>query len=153
MTEIYCVKCKSHTANIDEYESVTKNNKPILKATCQVCGSPKNRFLKTTKSGGDLVSFADSALKKVGFKGLPELHLPGHQYCGPGTDLDKRLNPETDEPWPKYKPINRVDEVCLRHDKAYRDSDAGIGTRHEADRKMLNELKQIKKSNNKRETR
>ena len=42
------------------------------------------------------------------------LHLPGNSFCGPGTNLNKRLD-EADNPKPWSKPINRVDEVCMRH--------------------------------------
>ena len=37
MVEIYCVKCKNITENIDEYQSITKNKRPILKAECAIC--------------------------------------------------------------------------------------------------------------------
>ncbi len=40
-------------------------------------------------------------------------------------------------------PINRIDEVCMHHDIAYRDADEGRGTRCEADRIMLNELNEL----------
>jgi hypothetical protein len=52
------------------------------------------------------------------------------------------LNPD-DTPKEWSKPINKVDEVCLRHDVAYRDSDLGKGTRQEADKKMLEELSSL----------
>ena len=43
-----------------------------------------------------------------------EKHLPGMQYCGPGTNLDKKLNPDG-TPKPQYLPVDRVDEIALRH--------------------------------------
>jgi len=43
---------------------------------------------------------------------LPELHLPGHNFTGPGTQLRKRLNRGD-------KPINRVDRISMEHDMAY----------------------------------
>ena len=42
------------------------------------------------------------------------------------------------------KPINKVDEVCMRHDINYREADKGIGTRHEADKIMVDELSNLK---------
>ena len=47
---------------------------------------PKNRTSPLVY-GGDIVSKADSLLKKVGFKGLPELHMrttsgKKYSYCG-----------------------------------------------------------------------
>ncbi|MEY2831110.1 MAG: hypothetical protein RLZZ574_368 [Cyanobacteriota bacterium] len=41
-----------------------------------------------------------------------ELHLPGYNFCGPNTKLDKRLSRGD-------KGINPLDEACLEHDKAY----------------------------------
>ena len=47
-----------------------------------------------------------------------ELCPPGYSFCGPGTNLDKRLD-EADNPKPWSKPKNRVDEVCMKHDIDY----------------------------------
>ena len=96
------------------------------------------------KEGGDFVSGLDSTIKKIGFKGLPELHLyttkgKKYSYCGPGTDLDKRLNSDG-TPKPGYEPINKIDQICLHHDYNYSQADIGVGTRHEADKIMLEEL-------------
>jgi hypothetical protein len=41
-----------------------------------------------------------------------ELHLPGYNYCGPNTNLDKRLARGD-------KGINPLDEACKEHDKSY----------------------------------
>ena len=49
--EIYCVKCKSKTSTLNLIESVTKNNKPLLRGTCEICGSKKCKFTKS-KVGG-----------------------------------------------------------------------------------------------------
>lgn len=43
---------------------------------------------------------------------LPEIHIPGYQYCGPGTQLEKRL--ARGDPG-----INKLDQACKRHDIAY----------------------------------
>lgn len=43
---------------------------------------------------------------------LPEIHIPGYQYCGPGTELEKRL--ARGDPG-----INKLDQACKRHDIAY----------------------------------
>ena len=48
-----------------------------------------------------------------------EFHLPGLNYCGPGTDLDKRLEADGKTPRAKYKPVDRIDEISLRHDLFY----------------------------------
>jgi len=50
-----------------------------------------------------------------------------------------RLNPDG-TPKPGFEPINKVDEVCMHHDYNYQIADNGVGTRHEADKIMLDEL-------------
>src|SRR5829696_5595827 len=78
-----------------------------------------------------------------------EKHLPGYSYCGPGTRLDIRLDPN-DKPLPGEEPINRVDQTCYRHDLDYRDagedltgSSSALSKKHESDRIMLNQLNAI----------
>ena len=142
--EIYCVKCKINTPTLDLIESITKNNKAILKGICQICGSKKNRFISKSKTGGDIVS---SVISKIPI----EFHLrtfegKKYSFCGPNTKLEERLNLD-DPPKEWSKPINKVDEVCLKHDIAYRDSDLGKGTRHQADKNMLQDLDNLKDLN------
>ena len=47
-----------------------------------------------------------------------ELHLPGHNFTGPGTRLDRRLNPDL-APRAWSKPINKVDTAAYHHDLCY----------------------------------
>lgn len=54
-----------------------------------------------------------------------ELHLPGYQYCGPGTKLEKRLQRGDSG-------INDLDRSCRSHDIAYSKS-SNIQDRHKAD--------------------
>jgi hypothetical protein len=142
--DIYCVKCKRKTSTLNLIESVTKNNRSILKGTCEICGTKKNQFTSKSKSGGDFVS---SVISKIPV----ELHLRSlkgkkYSFCGPNTNLTERLNlDDTPKEW--SKPINKVDGVCLKHDLAYRDSDLGKGTRHDADKKMIDELNNLKDLN------
>lgn len=74
-----------------------------------------------------------------------EMHLPGHNFTGPGTQLlhgKKRLNPDLSyKDW--SKPINRVDETAYKHDVCYlKNKDTKI--RNEVcDQNMLNELDSI----------
>lgn len=62
---------------------------------------------------GTLAGVAGSVLNRA-IDILPvEIHLPGgYQYCGPGTDLKKRLN--RGDPG-----INKLDSACKQHDIAY----------------------------------
>lgn len=55
-----------------------------------------------------------------------ELHIPGYQFCGPGTKLKKRL--ARGDPG-----INPLDQACREHDIAYGQS-SEVSQRHEADR-------------------
>ena len=59
-----------------------------------------------------------------------ELHLPGYQYCGPGTKLNKRL--ARGDPG-----VNKLDAACKDHDISYSKS-KDIEERHIAD-KILQE--------------
>lgn len=56
-----------------------------------------------------------------------ELHIPGYQYCGPGTKLSKRL--ERGDPG-----INPLDSACKEHDIAYSKNRENLSARHEADK-------------------
>lgn len=57
-----------------------------------------------------------------------ELHIPGYQYCGPGTHLAKRLARGD-------AGINPLDKFCREHDITYSQS-RDLETRHNADRKL-----------------
>ena len=41
---MYCVKCKRNTDTLNLHHAVSKNNRNMLKGTCSVCGTTKNRF-------------------------------------------------------------------------------------------------------------
>lgn len=58
-----------------------------------------------------------------------ELHLPGYNYCGPGTNLIKRLTRGD-------KGVNKLDEYCKEHDIAYHKS-SSLRDRHKADLVLL----------------
>lgn len=75
--------------------------------------------MSTLKHGG--AGVVNSIINKLPF----ELHLPGYQYCGPGTKLEKRLR--RGDPG-----INDLDRSCRSHDIAYSKS-SNIQDRHKAD--------------------
>jgi len=54
-----------------------------------------------------------------------ELHIPGYQFCGPGTHLEKRLVRDD-------RGINSLDAACREHDIAYSHSN-DLTKRHVAD--------------------
>lgn len=57
---------------------------------------------------------------------LLELHLPGYQYCGPGTKLAKRIT--RGDPG-----INPLDAACKEHDIANSENRENIEARNSAD--------------------
>ena len=59
-----------------------------------------------------------------------ELHLPGYQFCGPGTKLRQRFERGDIR-------INPLDPPCTEHDIAYSQA-KDINIRHQAD-KVLSE--------------
>lgn len=75
------------------------------------------------KSGGGIL---DSVVNKVPF----EMHIPGYQYCGPGTKLAKRL--ARGDPG-----INPLDQACKQHDITYAKYASGP-ERYEADKLLAN---------------
>lgn len=60
-----------------------------------------------------------------------ELHIPGYQYCGPGTKLRKRV--ARGDPG-----INPLDAACKEHDIAYSKNREDIEARNAADRVLAN---------------
>src|SRR6266853_3936719 len=67
-----------------------------------------------------------------------ELHLPGYNFCGPFTRLDKRLD-KNDVPYDWSKAINKIDEISMMHDLTYRNYSSAKG-RQVADQIMLDAL-------------
>jgi len=80
----------------------------------------KRKSVKTGKG------FLNSVINSLPF----EVHVPGYQFCGPGTKLKKRLARGD-------KGINPLDSACRTHDIAYENSN-NLDIRHKAD-KLLEE--------------
>jgi len=75
----------------------------------------KNGRLSRYRGSGLLSSIASTAgsVLNRAIDLLPtEIHVPGYQYCGPGTDLQTRLS--RGDPG-----INKLDRACKEHDIAY----------------------------------
>ncbi|XP_074034178.1 uncharacterized protein isoform X2 [Leptinotarsa decemlineata] len=88
-----------------------------------------------TYSGAGVVN---TLINKLPF----ELHLPGYQFCGPGTKLKKRLERGDTG-------VNPLDEYCKDHDIAYSQSDS-LKDRHKADQVLENRAWERVKSKNAR---
>ena len=70
------------------------------------------------------------------------MHLPGHNFTGPGTKLKKQLNPDlTLKTW--SKPINRVDKAAYHHDVCYLKNDDTATRNAVCDKNMLKKLEGI----------
>ena len=66
---------------------------------------------------------------------MPEMHLPGYNYCGPFTKLEKRLARGD-------RGINKLDEACKKYDIFYNDY-KDVKARHSADRELQDAAHEI----------
>ena len=121
---ILCTVCEDVTPTKHLETFTLKTNKRAIKGLCTLCDS--NKILLLGKEGGKL------------FPG--ELHLPNHNYTGPFTRTDLRLNEDL-SPKSWSIPINKVDEASLKHDIKY--IDKSLEARHKADDEMIQELNNI----------
>ena len=77
--EIYCVKCRKNTKNLNSKNFKIKNGRLIMQSKCANCGSKKQRFVKEQEAKdllsnlGTKTSFSKGLL--AGDKFMPELHL------------------------------------------------------------------------------
>ena len=78
---------------------------------CFTCGKTKTQFIKSDATGEN---FVNTLVNDLAF----EMHLPGHNFTGPGTKLYKRLNLDgAPKEW--IIPIIRVDNAAYHHDLCY----------------------------------
>jgi hypothetical protein len=106
-----------------EKRDVQKTTDICSKELATSCGTTKCkfRFFDATK-GGDLVESINNFSKKIKLpwaKFPGEMHIPGMNFAGPGTNLDKRLT-STDMYQEWSKPVDRVDNAAYHHDLAYK---------------------------------
>lgn len=80
--------------------SVMPHEKENKKKVCKL-----KKIRKSKKQGSGIIN---SIIDHIPF----ELHVPGYQYCGPGTDLAKRLSRGDTG-------INPLDAACKQHDIQY----------------------------------
>ena len=108
---LFCLKCRKKTlsSSVQLYEQIRPKGavgkQHFLKGTCTVCGRKQSQFVAGKKYGGNLNTILNSGK-------LPELHLPGHNYTGPGTKLKARLL--RGDP-----PVKKLDEKAQFHDMSY----------------------------------
>ena len=141
MELIYCLKCKTktNTTNLNQIETkkeatptdLRSFERTMLTGLCNICKTKKNKFRSLRHEG-------------KGWTDLPfEMHLPGYNFAGPGTNLKKRLNSD-DTPKEHSKPINKIDEIAMKHDICYRDHLTTKERNKICDNKMLSDLKNTK---------
>ena len=132
MNQIYCVKCRKIT-EMRDVKQKTKNNRQMFQGTCVVCRAKKSKFISASGKG-----FLNDTINSLPF----EMHMPGHNFIGPDTKLNKRLNEDmTPKAW--SNPINRVDKAAYHHDMCYvknKDTKTRNGV---CDKNMLTELNGI----------
>lgn len=87
--------------------------------------------MKPYKTGCGLVN---SLINKLPF----EFHLPGYQFCGPGTNVDERVARGEEG-------IDELDGGCKVHDITYK-KNKDLKARHAADKKLLELAWRIAKS-------
>ena len=140
---MYCVKCKGKTESVDVQNVVSKNNRSMLRGKCANCGCTKTQFV-SGKTGGDLASSVSAVtgnIKLPWAKFPGEMHIPGMNFAGPGTNLDERLTSTgAYKEW--SKPVDRVDNAAYHHDLAYQHFN-DTATRNIADRLMVEEMNAI----------
>ena len=126
---MYCVKCRKATDTSDVQVVVSRYGRNMKRGMCVICGTTKTQFIKA-QGGGSL-------LNKV-INNLPvEMHLPGHNFTGPGTKLKKRLNPDsTPKKW-------SVDKAAYHHDICHLKNDDTATRNAVCDKNMLKELEGI----------
>ena len=128
---MYCVKCKKANDTSNVQFAVSRIRKKMKRGMCVICGTTKTQFIKAQKGG----SVLNKAVNNLPF----EMHLPGHNFTGPGTKLKKRLNPDlTRKKW--SKPVNRVDKAAY---VCYLKKDDTATRNTVCDKNMLKELERI----------
>src|SRR5271169_1054226 len=122
--QVYCVKCKEKTGTSDITESLSQNNRRMIKGICVECGKNKSSFIApSTGTGFSLNSFVNNLsieLHKFAEKGED---VPGgsfnnqqkYSYCGPGIKYEQRVREG-------YKGINELDRMFKVHDKFYNEN-------------------------------
>ena len=90
---MYCLKCRRVTETENVTTATSKNGRLIRRGQCITCGKNKTQFIKRDVTDG---SFLNTLVDKLPF----EMHLPGHNFTGPGTKVYKRLNSDgTPKDW------------------------------------------------------
>ena len=74
---MYCSKCRRVSEAENIIIATSKNGRLMSRGQCITCGKTKTQFIKRHVTGG---SFLNTFVNKLPF----EMHLPGHNFTGPG---------------------------------------------------------------------
>ena len=132
---MYCLKCRRVTETENIATATSKNGRLMRRGQCVTCRKTKTQFIKrdATSEG-----FLNSLVNKLSF----EMHLPGHNFTGPGTKLHERLNSDgTPNEW--SIPLNRVDNAAYHHDLCYSKHDDTKTRNKVCDKTMLGTLVEL----------
>jgi len=90
----------------------------MMRGKCCNCESTTTRFVQKGGDFLDSLNVVSERIKLPWAKFRGEMHLPGHNFTGPGTKLDNRLNPDnTPKPW--LRPVDKIDKAAYHHDLSY----------------------------------
>ena len=79
---MYCLKCRRVTDTKNITIATSKNGRLMRRGQCMTCRKTKTQFLKSDAIGGNCLN---ALANKLHF----EIHLPGHNFTGPGTNSIK----------------------------------------------------------------
>ena len=96
---MYCLKCRRVTETENITIATSNNGRLMRRGQCNTCGKLR---LNSSKVRLPVEVLLNTLVNNLLF----EMHLPGHNFTGPGTKLYKSLNPDgTPKEW--SIPINR----------------------------------------------
>ena len=78
---MYCLKCRCITKIKNIITATSKNGRLMRRDQCITCGKTRTQFVKRGAGG----SFLNTLVNKLPF----EMHLPGHNFTGPGKHSTK----------------------------------------------------------------
>jgi len=103
---------------------------------------PSKKQLNDIKRIIDTMPPPDAMTQKGIEDGGLQFHLPGYNFLGPGTNIDRKLASGMSK---GGIPINRVDEIAFEHDVLYRLP--GQNAHRQADVEMLQSLEKLAETN------
>ena len=139
-----CGRIKNQFVAHSAPASSVARSAPLASLAKPATAKPVTAKPVTSVEGGDLTNSINKFTSKIKLpwaKFPGEMHIPGMNFAGPGTNLAKRLT-STDAFQEWSKPVDRVDNAAYHHDLAYKYYN-DKQTRNLADQMMLEEMNAI----------